>query len=261
MSSPTLTELIQWARGAGEILRAGYGKRHQVDQKGRIDLVTEVDHQSEDYLVAQIRQAYPSHKIFTEESGALSGQDAFCWYIDPVDGTTNYAHHLPLFAVSIAYAQDGVVQLGVVYNPLYGECYSAARGAGARLNGEPIHVSETDTLLHSLLTTGFPYDMPTIEQNLPNFAHFARLTQGVRRLGSAALDLCYVAAGRVDGYWEIKLQAYDMAAGALIAAEAGAAVTSLQGDPDCLKPPYGVLAANPAIHALMLAEFQKLNLH
>ncbi len=255
----SIDEIIQWARGAGDILRAGYGKTHQVNNKGRIDLVTEIDHQSEAYLIAKIRARFPDHPINSEESGLLNGKSDSCWYVDPVDGTTNYAHSLPFFCVSIAYAENGILQAGVVYDPMMDECFSAVKGQGAFLNGQPIHVSDAQTLVTSLLTTGFPYSMQVIEGNLVNFAHFSRLTQGVRRLGSAALDLCYVASGRVDGYWEISLQSYDMAAGALIVSEAGGIITNLQGNADYFKSPFAVLAATPAVHPLMVAEFHKLS--
>ena len=257
MAQPSLSECIQLAKGAGDILRAGYGQQHQVDLKGRIDPVTEIDHASEDFLVGHIRQRYPDHQIMTEESGELRGTSDARWFLDPLDGTTNYAHALPIFAVSVAFALAGQVRLGVIYDPLRDECFSAELGAGAFLNNVPIHPSSTPDLLHSLLVTGFPYDMEVIEGNLKNFAHFSRLTQGVRRLGSAALDLCYVAAGRVDGYWETSLQSYDMAAGALIVREAGGTATSLEGNTDIMQPPYSVLAANPVLHAQMLAELEK----
>lgn len=255
---PTVTQVINWARHAGQILREGYGKQHDIDHKGRVDLVTEVDRRSEAFLIEQIRALFPSHTIFSEESGNLIGTDAACWYIDPIDGTTNYAHHLPIFSVSIAYAEAGQLQIGVIYDPMRDECFSAVRGQGAYLNGERLHVSSAQDLLHSLMVTGFPYDAEGVEKNFACFAHFTRLSRGVRRLGSAAIDLCYVAAGRVDGYWEQSLQAYDMAAGSLIAREAGACVTSLDGDEDIIKPPYSVIAANPAIHTLMLAEFKAM---
>ncbi len=258
MEQPTQSQLEDLARAAGALLRAGYGKNHQVDRKGRIDLVTEMDRQVENFLIARILSTFPGHKILTEETGEVQGKDAHTWYIDPLDGTTNYAHHLPIFAVSLAYAHSGQVQVGVVYDPMRDECFSAARGQGACLNGQPIRVGQAENLLQALLCTGFPYDVENTEKNLVNFAHFSRLSQGVRRLGSAALDLCYVAAGRIDGYWEQTLQPWDLAAGALIATEAGGIVTSIGGDVDYIRPPYSILAANPAIHAQMLQEFKKL---
>lgn len=255
---PTVSLLVEFATAAGSLLREGYGKNHQVTHKGRIDLVTEMDRKAEDLLIERILMCFPGHKIFTEESGELNGKAEHCWYIDPLDGTTNYAHHLPIFAVSIAYAYRGVIEVGVVYDPLRDECFSAQLGSGSWLNETPLQVSDTDQLLSALLTTGFPYDIERIEKNLESYAHFSRLSQGVRRMGSAALDLCYVAAGRIDGYWEQSLQSWDLAAGSLIVTEAGGKVTSIFGDSDYLHPPYSTLAANPSIHAQMLAEFNKI---
>ncbi|MDR3576654.1 MAG: inositol monophosphatase family protein [Anaerolineaceae bacterium] len=251
---PTLIEIKTWACQAGKILRDLYGKPHQIHHKGLVDLVTEADHQSEEYLLAEIRQRYASHRIITEESGLLKGQADHCWYIDPLDGTINYAHNVPLFSVSIGYAEQGQLQAGVVYNPMSEECFSAERGKGAWLNDEPIHVSEITDLIDSLLVTGFPYDTHNaVHTNLDNFNRLTLRSQGVRRLGSAALDLSYVAAGRLDGYWEIKLSPWDLAAGVLIVEEAGGVVTNLEGDANVLQTPYSVLAANPAIYPLLLA--------
>lgn len=259
MTQPTLPEVIEWAQFAAHMLREGYGKQHEVNLKGRIDLVTEMDQRSEDYLVGQIRSHYPAHTIITEESGLLQGQAEFCWYLDPLDGTTNYAHALPLFCVSVGYAVNGQMQLGVVVDPMRDECFSAQRGVGAWANGQPIHVSETSELVSSLLVTGFPYDSwKTGRSNLDNFAHFTHLSQGVRRLGAAALDLCYVAAGRFEGYWEQTLKPWDLAAGSLIVEEAGGRVTSLEGADGLFQAPYSLLAGNPTIHALMLREFEQL---
>ncbi len=259
MTKPSLSEVIEWAKYAGGLLREGYGKQHQVNLKGRIDLVTEMDQQSETYLLEQIRGRYPKHTIFAEESGQTAGQEDLCWYIDPLDGTTNYAHAIPFFSVSIAYAEAGSLVLGVVYDPMRDECFSAERGKGAWCNGKAIYVSETDNLLYSLLVTGFPYDSgPNGNNNLSSFSHFTQLSQGVRRLGSAALDLCYVGAGRFEGYWEQTLRPYDFAAGALIVTEAGGRITNLEGSTDLMNSPYSILAGNPAIHALMLGEFQQM---
>ena len=252
---PTLEELIDMAHQAGEILRGGFGKQHEVDHKGRIDLVTEMDRAAEDYLIGQIRARYPDHAIESEESGEMIGLEGHRWFIDPLDGTTNYAHHVPIFAVSLAYAKAGQMQLGVVYDPMRSECFSAIRGQGAWLDGRPIHVSDTRELVRSLLVTGFPYDPQKLGiSNLEHFAHFTRLTQGVRRMGSAAIDLCYVASGRFDGYWEQTLRAWDLAAGTLIVEEAGGLVTTLKGNSDYIRHPYDLLAGNPHIHALILEE-------
>lgn len=257
--TPTLGQIENWARQAGKILSDGYGKLHVIDHKGITNLVTEVDRSSEALLLALIREQFPSHTILTEESGLLSAEQRHkIWYIDPLDGTTNYAHNLPIFSISIAYAVDGVIQMGVVYDPMRGECFSAQRGGGASLNGTPIHVSETRTLIESLLVTGFPYDtLTSAYNNLDFFSRFSMLTQGVRRLGSAALDLAYVAAGRLDGYWEIKLKPWDVAAGALLVQEAGGTITGMRGQADFISPPNSVLAANPVLHPLMLAVLEE----
>jgi myo-inositol-1(or 4)-monophosphatase len=253
---PKLSDLELLARQAGDILRAGYGRHHQIDHKGLIDLVTEVDRQSEAFLLEEIRRRFPAHRILAEESGSQSGEDCCIWYVDPLDGTVNYAHGVPYFNVSLAFQMDGELRLGVVYDPLRDECFSAERGKGAWLNGEPIHVSEVQDLLHSLLVTGFPYDIrENPENNLDHYVRFWRLSQGVSRLGAAALDLAYVACGRFEGFWELRLSPWDVAAGALIAQEAGAVVTDIQGNPDYLPKVKSILAANPYVHPLMLAVF------
>ena len=256
---PTLSEVEFLARQAGDILREGFSLRPgierkvQIQYKGEIDIVTEFDHRAEEYLIREIHQRFPTHSIFAEESGGLEGDACCLWYIDPLDGTVNYAHGIPLFAVSLAYAEAGQVQLGVVYNPIAEECFTAERGTGAWLNGLLIKVSRASTLIESLLVTGFPYDIRTNPRN--NLGLYSRLSlesQGVRRLGTAAIDLCYVAAGRVDGYWEMSLMAYDVAAGGLIAEEAGATVSTVYGNSYYLTPRNSILAANPEIHSLLL---------
>lgn len=254
---PTLEDLQVMARESGAILRSGYGLRHNITHKGRIDLVTEYDKRSEAYLLGEIHTRFPDHAIHAEESGRQDGHADHIWIIDPLDGTTNYAHSMPIFCVSIAYAYQDNLTLGVVYDPMRDEMFSAERGKGAWLNGEPIQVSEASELLQSLLVTGFAYDDWVIRTNLEHFSHFSKLCQAVRRLGSAALDFCYIAAGRMDGYWELALQPWDSAAGGLIAREAGATVTALDGDPNFLKPPYGVLAATPGLYNQMMRELHR----
>ena len=250
---PTLNDVTGMARRAGDILRQGYGRKHEIRYKGTIDLVTDADHRSEELIIAAIREKFPSHRIITEESGTLSGEDDHCWYIDPLDGTINYAHDVPLFTVSVAYAFQHQLRLGAVYEPMRDECFSAERGHGAWVNDQPLQVSHAQNLQESLLVTGFPYDMwQKPQEHLKYFGRFSTCSQGVRRLGSAALDLCYVAAGRLDGYWELSIKSYDIAAGALIAMEAGALATRVDGTPDILQSPCNILAANPTLHALML---------
>ncbi|MBI5841450.1 MAG: inositol monophosphatase [Chloroflexi bacterium] len=231
---PNLKFIEQLARGAGEILSAGYQREHKVKYKGVIDLVTEVDHQSEAYLIGEIQKQFDGHHILAEESGETIGDKGHVWYIDPLDGTVNYAHHIPIFCVSIAYASRGTVKLAAVYDPLRGEMFSAERGKGAHLNGKPLSAWNT------------PND------NFNNFVKFAKMTQGVRRLGSAALDCCYVGAGRFDGFWELTLKPWDIAAAGLIAEEAGARVTNVRGGPDYISSPQSIVASAPGIHQQIL---------
>jgi myo-inositol-1(or 4)-monophosphatase len=253
ISIPSLSDVAELARQAGQILAAGYEQEHQVAFKGEIDLVTEIDHRSEAFLVEEVQRRFPGHHVLAEERGGVEGGGPQ-WYIDPLDGTVNYAHGVPFFCVSIAYAVDTVLTLAAVYDPMRGELFTAERMKGAWVNGRPLRVRLETELSRSLLVTGFPYDIwNSPHTNLEHFSRFSRISQGVRRLGSAALDLCYVAAGRFDGYWELSLKPWDLAAGALIALEAGARVTSVQGGAELLVPPYSVLAATPAIHRQMLA--------
>ncbi len=258
MSLPTLPDLERMARVSGKILFDHYEKDHQIDYKGVIDLVTEVDHKSEEYLIGEVQQRFPGHRILAEESGTIDGQQQeHLWLIDPLDGTVNYAHGVPVFCVSIAYAYQGQTMLGAVYDPLRDELFLAERGKGARLNGRLLKVAQTYELERSLLVTGFPYDSWTAKRNnFDYFAKFGKMSQGVRRLGSAALDLCYVAAGRFDGYWELSLRPWDVAAGGLVAEEAGARVTNVDGGPDYITPPQSVLAANPVLYEKMFKELR-----
>jgi len=246
---PTRSELELLARQAGAILRDGYGRRHQISKKGIIDLVTEVDHQSEAFIIGEIKRRFPDHRILAEESGGQSGNDCCIWFIDPLDGTVNYSHAVPFFSVSLALQVDGDLRLAAVYDPLRDECFSAEQGRGAWLNGEPIRVSATGDLLNSLLVTGFPYDIrDNPENNLGNYSRLWLRTQGVSRLGSAALDMSYVACGRMDGFWELRLGAWDVAAGILIAREAGAMVTDIHNGPDYFPVVKSILVANPVLH-------------
>jgi myo-inositol-1(or 4)-monophosphatase len=252
---PGLSYLENLARQAGEILRAGYNKEHLVGYKGVIDLVTEVDHESEAFLLGEVQKDFPGHHIFSEESGVIQGNSEHIWYIDPLDGTVNYAHQVPIFCVSIAYASGGSLHLGAVYDPMRDEMFIAERGQGAHLNGQPIQVSSATELQKSLLVTGFPYNAwNTPQDNFANFVKFGKLSQGVRRLGSAALDLCYVAAGRFEGFWELALNPWDVAAGGLICEEAGARVANVDGGADYLSPPQSIIACTPGIYSRMLDE-------
>ncbi|OJX39926.1 MAG: hypothetical protein BGO78_14155 [Chloroflexi bacterium 44-23] len=251
---PTLIEIERLAKQAGKILKTGFGQVHQVTHKGSIDLVTEIDRQSEEYLVSQIHQQFPGQTIIGEEGGTYTGaQSDLVWYLDPLDGTSNFVHGIPIFSVSIAFSVNHAIKLAVVYDPLADECFSAEAGRGARLNGSPIQTAQATQLVDALVATGFPYHVHETGANLDNFANFARSAQGVRRLGSAALDMCFVACGRLDGFWELGLQAWDLAAGVLIAREAGAVVTAPDGSPFILTSPTDVLAANPTLHPQMTA--------
>lgn len=250
---PTLSDLKTMAKQAGALLRAGYETPKEINRKGFLDLVTEYDHRSENFLIDYIQSHFAGHSIFAEESGHTQGNQN-TWHIDPLDGTVNFAHGVPCFCVSIAFETEGQVQLGVVYDPLRDECFSAARGQGAWLNDRAIHVSSASRLEDSLLATGFgvlvqrnPINDP-VPDNVENFRAMLMVTQGVRRLGSAALDLCYTAAGRFDGYWEYNLHAWDIAAGALIVEEAGGKVTTIDGQLEYFVPPYSILAASPQLY-------------
>lgn len=256
---PTLEFLEDLARQAGKIICSGYNPRpdHRstldIRYKGAIDLVSEIDLQAEKLILERIISEFPGDSIIAEENGIVKEKDCCVWYVDPLDGTINYIHGLPIFCVSLGYAENGEVKLGVVHDPVRDECFTAERGRGAFLNGEPIHVSSTPSLNESLLVTGFSYDIREIEANNINyFVKFSTLARGVRRLGSAALDLCYVASGRLDGYWELELKSWDLAAGSLIAQEAGALVTDLKGGPEFLRSPHSILACTPAIQQQML---------
>ncbi len=217
------------AREAGAVLLEGYGARHAPSHKGRIDLVTEYDRRSERLLLERLRERFPQHQVLAEESGAHAGSETR-WLIDPLDGTTNFAHNYPFFSVSIAAEVQGVLAAGAVYDPVRDEMFAAAAGAGASLNDAPIHVSAVERLEHALLVTGFPYDVREHpELHIPLFQRFLTRAQGVRRDGSAALNLCYLAMGRFDGFWESDLSPWDLAAGVLIVREAGGIVTRYDG--------------------------------
>ncbi len=252
---PSLQQIITWAKAAGKIARDAYEKPHTIGYKGATDLVTEVDHACEKLLMESILGSFPEHAIMTEETGEISGSADHCWHIDPLDGTVNYSHQVPIYAISVAYQYQGKLQLGVVYDPSRDECFAAERGKGAWLNDQPIKVSESSELPKSLLVTGLPHSEPDearLMKRMMTFGHLSNISQGVRRLGSAALDVCYVACGRIDGYWEEKINSWDIAAGSLICQEAGAKVTDLHGDADYFHPPYGLVASAPGIHEALV---------
>ncbi|HSQ24146.1 MAG TPA: inositol monophosphatase family protein [Pyrinomonadaceae bacterium] len=247
---------IQTARDAGRVVVERFGRKIEIANKSEIDLVTESDLASERLIIDRIKTYYPRHAILAEESGASEPVDGeqrseWRWIIDPLDGTTNYAHGYPCFCVSIGLECKGRLEVGVVYDPIRDEMFTAERGQGAALNGRRIHVSPTPRLASALLCTGFPYDVRERGEFARHFANFIMAAQGVRRDGAAALDLAYVAAGRFDGFWEEGLKPWDVAAGALIIEEAGGRVSNYANGPlDIFIPP--ILASNGLIHEEMM---------
>jgi myo-inositol-1(or 4)-monophosphatase len=246
---------IQTARDAGRLLAERFGRTLEITNKSELDLVTASDLASERLIIDRIKTHHPRHAILAEESGATSAhsdaQPDWRWIVDPLDGTTNYAHGYPCFCVSIGLQHKGELELGVVYDPIRDEMFTAERGQGAALNGRRIHVSPTPNLASALLCTGFPYDVRERSEFARHFANFIMAAQGVRRDGAAALDLAYVAAGRFDGFWEEGLKPWDVAAGALIIEEAGGRVTNYSGEPlDIYSPP--VMASNGLVHEEMM---------
>jgi len=227
-----LETAFEAAKKAGKIQREHLALPREVFFKGAIDLVTDVDRACEEAIIRTIRHDFTEHGILSEESPAQISESPFLWVIDPLDGTTNYTHGYPCFCVSIALRKNGETILGVVFDPMAGNLYHAVRGGGAFKNGAPIEVSKTRQVTRALLCTGFPYDVGSSRRNnLREFNVMIQTAQGIRRDGSAALDLCRVAEGSFDGFWEIKLKPWDVAAGACIAEEAGGTVTSLRGTP------------------------------
>lgn len=257
-----MNDLLQAAREmateAGKLLRQYWARGVKVEYKGEINLVTEADRASEALILSEVRRRFPDHRVVAEES-APQGQGAgeFCWFVDPLDGTTNFAHRLPYFSVSIGVRRGEKMIVAVVYDPVLQELFCAERGRGATCNGKPIHVSSQKRIEESLLATGFNY---TIRQNnggvFEHFRDFTMVSQGIRRVGSAALDLCYVACGRYEGFWEQALSPWDMAAGALLVTEAGGILTRYDGSPFDLYGP-DVLASNGFIHDSMIAVLKK----
>lgn len=246
---------------AGDVQLSYLGRQIRVDKKGAIDLVTEVDIAIERAFRDTIAQRFPDHLVLGEEfeeTGEREGTPEYCWLFDPIDGTTNYAHGLPIFCSSLALEIDGEIVVGAVYDPNRRELFTAERGMGASLNGLPIRVSSAETLIDSLLVTGFHYGVHKDPGELMQlFEAFIRRSRAVRRLGSAALDLCYVACGRLDGFWEKKLQPWDIAAGALIVEEARGTVTTVDGQPFRSRA-GSVLATNGRIHQAMAGVIQEV---
>jgi len=248
---------VALAHQAGALLLEKFDQSIEIHYKGDINLVTEADKMSENIIISAIRQNFPHHGILSEESPAIAAGSSLRWIIDPLDGTTNYAHGYPVFCISIALEQDGAVVLGVIYDPTRGDTFSAVRGEGAYLNGKKLAVSKVADLSRSLLATGFPYDIrESAQNNLNYFNTMAKQAQAIRRAGAAALDLAYVAAGRFDGFWELKLKPWDTAAACLLLEEAGGKVTDISGAPWHLLAP-NLLASNGLIHEQMIAALQR----
>ena len=242
----------QAARDAGKTLKDLFGRVTHVTKKGKTDLVTEADFAAEKIIMDMIHKSFPQDGFVAEEAGEHRSNASRIWFIDPLDGTVNFAHAFPFFAVSIGLQVNGDAVLGVVFNPYMDEFFEAAKGSGAFFNGKAIHVSSTSDLVDSLLAVGFPY---TLHQNphrvMDHMKKMAVLAQAIRRPGSAALDLCYVAAGRLDGYWEEGLKPWDTAGGMIIVREAGGIVSDYHGNP--FSPDKGtIVASNPLIHRAML---------
>jgi myo-inositol-1(or 4)-monophosphatase len=239
---------------AGEFQRSKFGSRIRVDKKGAIDLVTEVDIEVERTFRAMIAERFPDHTVLAEEGGIGGATESrYRWVFDPLDGTSNYASGIPIFCSTLALEIDGVPTVGAVFDPMRNELFTAERGVGAWLNGEQLHVSTTDKLTDAMLVTGFPYDVrERLDDFLRLFGGFLQHARAVRRLGSAAIDLCWTAAGRMDGFWERGIKAWDVMAGGLIVLEAGGRVTAVDGS--SWDPHAGqVLASNGVIHDEMLA--------
>jgi myo-inositol-1(or 4)-monophosphatase len=261
MPKDALAFLYEVAHAAGEVLSRYYHGRFQIDDKnpyeGSIDIVTDADRASEDLIVQAIGKNFPDDDILTEETQiALKGSPRM-WVVDPLDGTVNFAHRIPIFTISIALVDEGELAAGVVYDPLRRELFAAVRNGGAFLNGNPIRVSVADRLNRSIVGTGFPYDRAVSpDNNLAEFCSVVPRVQGIRRGGSAALDLAYVSSGRLDGFWEPKLKPWDMAAGMLLVKEAGGVVTDRAGKPTDMYTSF-VVASNGGIHEQLLALIQR----
>ncbi len=250
---------VDAALEAGKFLKMNIGKIKQIEHKQgeERNLVTEIDKKTEQLIIEKIRKRYPQHNFLGEESGSHKVSSDYKWIIDPLDGTTNFTHGLHIYCTSIALEHQGEIVLGVIYDPSFGELFTAEKGKGAYLNNRRIHVSQATRLMESLIVTGFPYDIKDNPDNaVQHFTAFLMESQAVRRLGSAALDLSYVACGRFDGFWEVTLNPWDMAAGVLFVEEAGGKVTNFKGFPTDIYTP-NVLASNGLIHEQMVDVLRK----
>jgi myo-inositol-1(or 4)-monophosphatase len=245
------------AREAGAVISALAGRRIGFELKGAYDLVTEADRASERLIVGRLRRHFPSHAIVAEEGGAHEGTSEYRWYVDPLDGTTNFAHGFPVYNVTLGLERAGELIAGVIYDPTRDEMFQAEKGAGAFLNGQPIHVTKTARIADALCATGFPSRKRHQNVNVHFYYQFAMLSHGVRRAGAAALDLAYVACGRLDCFWEFNLNPWDMAAGVLLVREAGGGCTDMHGEPFDLRGPH-VLADNGVLHAPVVELMERI---
>ena len=248
-----IEDIIDLSKQAGSLIREGFGKQFKVDFKtNKINLVTEIDTASEKLITDFIKKKFPSHNILAEESGETNNSSEYLWVIDPLDGTTNFAHGLPIFAVSIGLQKNGETIAGVVYDVMQDIIYSAEKGSGATANSVKRKVSENNNLQHSLLVTGFPYNIKeNPDKALERFTTLSKKSRGIRRLGSAAIDFCYVATGVFDGFWEVHLNPWDICAGNLIVEEAGGIVTDFDGKPIDIFTKR-ILCTNRKIHQKMI---------
>ncbi|HKE21928.1 MAG TPA: inositol monophosphatase family protein [Bryobacteraceae bacterium] len=254
-----LETAVEIAREAGALLAHYFERRVAVETKGEFDLVTEADRASEKLVVERLRTHFPSHSIVAEEGGGhTNASSEYCWFVDPLDGTTNFAHGFPVFNVTMGLARAGEMIAGVVYDPLRQEMFAAERGAGAYLNNRRIHVSSTKRIGESLSSTGFPSRKRHHNINIHFYYQVAMASHGVRRTGSAAVDLAAVAAGRLDYFWEFGLKPWDMAAGILLVSEAGGKVTDMKGDPLSVTSSDHLLADNGALHEEVLEAFRTI---
>jgi myo-inositol-1(or 4)-monophosphatase len=244
------------AREAGSLLMSHFGKV-SIEYKGDVDLVTVADRSAEEFIVGRIRKQWPGHDLIGEEGSRTETGSDFRWYVDPLDGTTNFAHGYPVFCVSIALEQRNERIAGVIFDPSRNEMFAAEKGGGGRLNGRPIHVSQTRRLAESLVATGFPSHKRHKNPNIHFYHQITLRSHGVRRAGSAALDLCYVACGRYDAYWEFNLNPWDTAAGVLLVEEAGGTVTNFSGGAFAIDS-REVLASNVLLHDELLSEFKNI---
>lgn len=247
-------QAVAIAREAGAVLRAGFHERKQIARKSsEVDLVTEYDERCERLIAERLQGAFPDHGLVGEEGGRSAGSSGLKWYVDPLDGTNNFASGFPHFAVSMALYEDDDPLVAVTYDPLKDECFTATAGGGAFLNDSRLQTSRTERLVDSLLATGFPYDRATARHdNVDQLRAFLKASRGVRRVGSATLDLAWLAAARFDGFWEFKLGTWDVAAGILLVREAGGTVTAMDGGPIRLHDKLGLVASNGPIHRQML---------